>query len=310
MDQAVEVLRDARDKSVVLKTKVLKARSAGRDLPIIIFEGKTDVGPYESWIKKISKRLTYIPISATGKKQSLDFYSRVLTERAPWNYLIYFVVDRDFDELRGYSSDRIIFKTCCYSMESYLISTESLRSVLADEFECHEDEEQIEKILDHYKIILSDACMELQDINKRIYFLQNYNAGTGSKEERVGRFIDINLDGVKRTYKDSDLKVLIPLSREPTEQENAQIDEVFSGFKEHPKRFRGKYLLDFFLSWLCLLSEDRKSGNVLFSSNKNIRFGRAELTHRSLASRVDGPKGLSEFIENILEDIANKLAPG
>ena len=167
MSVNIEDVRNARDKGVVLKTKVLSIRSGYPDLPIIIFEGKTDVGPYEVWIKKIDDSITYIPIVASGKAQSLELYSMINSGRYQEKF-VYFIVDRDFDELRGLPLSPIIFKTCMYSLENYLISSGALRSILNDEFESSEDLKDLVRIEGHYIGLLNDACRILEPPGVRI----------------------------------------------------------------------------------------------------------------------------------------------
>ncbi len=294
--------RDARNKYAVLKTQVLKIRSSKATVPIIILEGKNDIGPYQTWIKRINKNLEYIPILAHGKGQSLNFYSKLINESQDWKKFIYFIVDRDFDELRGRPESDIIFHTCAYSMENYLISTEALHSILVDEFEYIGNEESIKKILDHYEKLLSDACVALKEANKRIYLSQKNSLGGESKENKINRYLEITLSNVRKVHDDADLKILIPLKSEPTQQELTEMELIFSALEEPERRYRGKFLFDFFINWLCALAEDRKSGGLFFTEPKAIKFYAPVLTHRSLASRVEGPEKLYLFVEKIYSD--------
>jgi hypothetical protein len=284
MDDAyVNSVRSSREKVVVLKTKVLKIRSAMGSVPVIVFEGVTDPGPYDVWFRRYKSDLKYIPVTANGKGHLMKFYGSLKNEEGIWKNLVYFIVDHDFDGLRGYEHSDIIFHTCTYSMENYLVSTDVLQSLLNDEFENPEGVEENINIIAHYESLLDNVCSALTDVNKRIFFMQNSNVGKGSKEEKIGKYIEISLSEVKKLYGDDDLISLVPLHREPTAEELDFLNDHFSKFEDLRSRFRGKYLYDFFL---------------------NIAFGRAELTHRSLASRVSGPSGLSNFVERIHADFS------
>ena len=301
-DVYVDSVRDSRAKVVVLKTKILKIRSARETTPIIVFEGVTDPGPYDVWLRKYRPDLEYIPVIANGKGHLMRFYSSLKNEEGLWKNLIYFIVDHDFDGLRGCEHSDVIFHTCAYSMENYLVSPVVLHSLLNDEFENPEGIEENINIVNHYEKLLGKVCEALTEVNKRIFFMQNNGLGKGSKEERIGKYIEINVSDVKRAYSDDDLIFLVPLVREPTAEELDFLNDHFSKFEDLRSRFRGKYLYDFFLSWLSCLAEDRKNGSIFFSTKKSIGFGRGELTHRSLASRVAGPAGLSKLVEKIHAD--------
>lgn len=303
-DAYVASVREARSRSVVLKAQVISIRSSKPKVPIIVFEGITDVGAYDVWISKHSSTLNYLPLSANGKGQSIEFYSSVVDGKEPWQKLIYFIVDSDFDGLRGCKHSEKIFQTCSYSMENYLISPDALRSLLYDEFENASDIETNEKIIAHYEKVLNDVCLALTEANKRIYFAQNNKLGSGSKEEKIKKYLDISLSGVRCAHNADDLVELVPLTREPTEDEYNEINEYFSKIRSMTSQYRGKYLYSFFMDWIFLLAEDRKTGEVFFSNKKNIKYGRGELTHRSLASRVRGPDKLGLFINKISSDFS------
>ena len=95
-----------------------------------------------------------------------------------------------------------------------------------------------------------------------------------------------------------DLKDLIPLGREPEAEEAKVADAEFNELSP-PSRYRGKFILEFFLKWLNLLADERLAAKrAIFSSSIRTHFSEQQLSMRSLATRSHIPLGLREFLAN------------
>jgi hypothetical protein len=303
----VEEIRDARHRPSVLKMRVLSLRSGDAKSPIIIFEGKSDVGPYEVWIKRIDETFYYKPLPGTGKAQLLSFRESIELSQTEGMNAIYFVIDKDFDGLRGKLESRNLFCLDGYSFENYLTTPEALESVLNDEFECADSAHNIPITLSLYNSTCEKFCLAMLEVNFRLYLATIFKLPRKSIENRSHKFVNITLSDVVKSYESGDLRTLIPLEQEPRNDQVEAAKENFDTMGNKMKTHRGKYIFSFFLSWLDQLASARKSGAHPFQESKAIKYNRAMMTERSLSSRVATPEGLSEFIDLIKLDSSEKL---
>jgi hypothetical protein len=295
----VNRVREARSRTVVLKTKVFTIRSGDESTPIFIFEGKTDLGPYETWIKRIDSNLSYKGIPADGKAQVLDFRDSIRSLDEVTYSSIYFFIDYDFDGLRGYEKSENLFCTDSYSFENYLVCAPVLDSILNDEFECVTDRDSFEAVTELFSKVSSEFCDAIKEANQRLYLAAKYSLDRGRIEARVQKFVLIKIDSVTKQYDSESLSSLIPLTREPDGDQIKEGSREFSCISAPMKSYRGKYIFSFFLTWLDLLAEARRSGSPPFTAAHNIKYNRVLMSERSLASRSPLPPNLREFIAKI-----------
>lgn len=289
----------SRTKPTVLLTKVYSVRSGLPDVPIIIFEGKSDIAPYEVWFKRIIEKFTYKPLLAEGKKHALEFRRQVMESASKHLDSIYFVVDKDFDDLKGNEETENIFCTDKYSVENYLVSEDILKSVLIDEFECIGEDKVVDNIISDFGGQLFKFSEIMTDVNFRLYLSAKFSISKEKTGTKISPFVNFTLKNIGKVYSCEDLLMLIPLDREPTSEEIESGRLSFIEIEDCISSYRGKYLLTFFLGWLDLLGEARRSGNVYFSDPKKCNYNRSNLTLRSLASRSELPSKLPEFVAAI-----------
>lgn len=299
MGEYVEKVRQARKRPAVLKLKVLSVRASNTEIPVIVFEGRTDIGPYEVWIRQIDPGFRYQPIPGEGKQQLLEFSRYLLTDAGKELGIVACIVDRDFDDLRGVESLDHLYCLPAYSYENLLITPQVVRSILHDELQCAEDSSLCETLAGQYEQLLVTAIDELRDVNFRLFSARYLGVKVAGKEERINRFLSISLTGVSKIYDGQELERLIPLEREFTEEEKRNASTVFDQIQDGSRYYRGKYLLAFFQKWITLLGEDRRTGATIFPETRSVPFSAATLTPRSLASRVRYPEGLDDFVANL-----------
>jgi len=298
-DKYIDHVRDARKRKSVLKIKVLAIRSGDSEVPIFVFEGKTDIGPYEAWIKRISSDFFYKGIPGEGKAQVLEFRDSISNVDEEQFDSIYFFVDNDFDGLRGYQESCDIYCTDSYSFENYLAETEVLISVLEDELGCVSELNDIEQSVSLYAKVSQEFLDAMRQVNFRLFLAAQYDLGRGRLDNRINSFVDFDLNAVRKKYSEEELKELIPLATEADDHQIRTASQKFSEMPEPMKSFRGKYVLSFFLAWLDRLAEARRSGAFPFSEAVKVKYNRAAMTERALASRSPIPTGLNDFILNI-----------
>lgn len=299
----LERVRDARERKCVLRLQVLKIRSGHANDPIFIFEGKTDIGAYETWIKRLDENCKYRGVPSNGKAQVLNFRDSITGSKNKDFNLIYFFVDHDYDGLRGFDPSDNIFCTDSYSFENYLATGTVLESILNDEFECSDDPELVLKIMELYNSVSIEFCKQMSDVNLRLFIAANYHIEKGRIEKKSSKFVEIAVNSVSKTYDDDKITSLIPLSAEPNETQKKDGHKEFNKICNPMKCYRGKYIYSFFLSWLDVLATSRREGAMPFNEIKNIKYNRACMTERSLASRSEIPEGLSPFISRIVKEV-------
>ncbi|MDG1286321.1 MAG: DUF4435 domain-containing protein [Rickettsiales bacterium] len=203
--------------------------------------------------------------------------------------------------MRGFDESDNIFCTEGYSFENYLVTNIVLESILNDEFECSSEPEKVQDILKLYNSVSSSFCEAMTDANLRLFIAAKYNLHRERIENNLNKFVEITVNSVMKKYDSNQILSLIPLREEPVAEQTATAPEIFNKIIDPMKCHRGKYIYSFFLKWLDILAASRKAGSLPFSEPQNIRYNRASITDRSLASRSEIPNGLTAFILRIKE---------
>jgi hypothetical protein len=265
----------------------------------MIFEGKSDVGAYEAWKSRVREDLKYRTLLSGGKRTSKKFREYLQTQTNAAFDLIYFIVDRDYDDIGSGAISENMFCTDRYSIENYFVSESVLESILLDEFECHEDHEEVKAALQLFESVTAQFCDAMSEVNFRLFLAAKYQISKESVGEKCSPFVTVHIDHVEKICDACSIQALVKLEREPTEEELAEGMAEFEKLGDPISDHRGKYLLSFFLSWLDLLSQARREGKICFSEKKTFKYSRASLTFRSLAIRSEMPKQIDEFINSI-----------
>lgn len=294
----VERAREERHSPNVLRLRVLQIRSGRPGARILVFEGVDDVGPYEVWINSVVDKPDYVPLPSKGKRQVLAFAEQELHERED-SEEIYFLVDHDFDGLRGVDEHENLFCTECYSIENYLCCRQVLESILRDDFRLAERQLVVDQVIRVFERVLEEFRLSMLDANKRAYCGSKFGIRGGNIENRVRRYIQIGHDSV-RVNPSIDLSNHVPLVRDPVPEELTEADEYLRGMERFISRSRGKFLLQFFCIWLEEIHEAFQGGSIsaIDGAEVDSRFRRPELTMRNLASRVSPPGEIRVFLEN------------
>jgi hypothetical protein len=290
-------LRQSRKSPAVLKAQIISVRSREKAKPIFVFEGFEDIGPYSVWVGRCDDSIAFEPLPANGKDQILLFRNSVRPNEIYLREAVFFFLDRDFDDLKGYAAGSDVFLTDMYSIENYLASERVLESILADEFKCAGD--RIDRVLSLFQAVMGSFYEAMSPANRRIFYARRLSIGlTGSGiENRIAKYVAPELESAG-VLASADVKVLIPLEREPNIEEVRTIDLEFDQL-DPPLRHRGKFILSFFLRWLDLLAEERFAAKkAIFTSSVRPHFSSQQLTMRSLATRSDIPQGLRDFLRH------------
>ncbi|HTF96005.1 MAG TPA: DUF4435 domain-containing protein [Cellvibrio sp.] len=295
----LEEARKARKSPAALKIKLSQYRSRFQETPILILEGIDDIGPYETWINRITNRSRLKLLSGNGKGQLLGLRSLLEKDETGLRDSVFFVVDRDFDDLSGQTPGKDIFCTDRYSVESYVIGKEVVASLLRDEFRLEEGSPEFQNAMEVYDNVLQQLINAINCINLRIYCCRLSGVRFLKQIPEVRKFVKIHLDKIDVIFCDkvieSELEIASPLDERAVELLRMDFDKL------NPKlRHRGKFFFQFLVTWIEKLSDEaRNPTGVIFQKKLGIKFSSSSITLRSLASRSELPIGLQEYIKGI-----------
>ena len=299
--QYIEDIKSARDVGAVLKSKLASFRSMDPDVLVFVFEGIEDKSVYYAWIKRVDPDLVYEPFPCGGKGQLLKLRDQLERDKGGLASKVFFFMDRDFDDYRGDGESEELFMTQAYSFENYLVNQGVLEELLKNELHCHAEPACRIGVVDLFGRLYEDFLTITRDINFRIYISKKCDIRrVEDLPQKINKIANISLSAVKPS--DNDLKALVSLEREPLEQEIAAHKDEFESL-DAATRYRGKFALMFFRTWLAHLAADRNSEeSVHFAGvpREGLR-ARAYFELDNLAGKAGLPDGLELFVRRLSE---------
>jgi Protein of unknown function (DUF4435) len=298
-DAFLDRVRLARRGGAVLKTKLIALRSEFPDSTVLVFEGDDDKIVYGQWIRRIRPNLRYEPFPCGGKKGVRDLKNVLARDLAHLASKVFFFVDRDYDDLRGFSKIENVFMTDAYAVENYLVDEQVLEELLRDEFPCHAEPQIRKQIIDLFRKDYCDFLHHTAIVNFRLYLARCFEIRlTKELPKNLRQLVIVKIGNI--AVVDTDPKEVVACEREPTAYECEYLAAAFKAL--NPKlRYRGKFAIKFFQEWLAKLA-------VEFLAGKDGAFGRAmpagvirraEFVLSNFASKSQAPTGLESFINAI-----------
>jgi len=292
----IERAREGRKSPATLKLKLSQLRSRFNDHPVLILEGVDDIGPYETWINRVSDSTLFKFLPGEGKEQLLGLRTLLTRDETGLRSRVFFAVDRDFDDLIGHDPGSDVFCTDRYSVESYLFADKVVASVFRDEFRLAEHSEDFDLVMGLYRDLVRTLIEAITPLNFYIYSCRRLGVRFKNPIPKVNTFVFIHVDRIHSIITsellESELPTIIPIPSE-------RLDNLRDDFQqlEPVSRYRGKFYIQFLYKWLETLAEEaRKPSGVVFNNSLSIKFSTASMTLRSLAARSDMPSGFSDFV--------------
>lgn len=296
-----EMLRAHRSNPSVLKAELAKLRERSPCAIVVVIEGKEDLPVYEVWFKRIIDDFLWEPILSSGKKNLLEFRELVHRDMTGMKACTYFIVDHDYDGLRGFAGGDDIYVLPAYSVENYLADESSFESFLRADLHVVGDPALRATLLEKFESLRVQFLDAMLGACIKLYGAKNESVGNVQIDDGVGAIVDVGLHGVT-VYPEKSSQDLVRTDREIS---SAGIDSGLDFFASSDKRLwiRGKFLLVFFKSACNLFFEDRRAPNpTLFSGTaSNLAFTPGSLDFRSLAGRSRVPAGLREVASSWME---------
>ncbi len=295
----VERVKSARQGGVVLKARLINLRS---DLPnaiVLVFEGDDDKIIYGQWIRRIRPALRYEPFPCGGKKEARALKNALSRDLAGLADKVYFLVDRDYDDLAGFIEISNTYVTDTYAVENYLVANDVLEELLRDEFPCHARPDVRQQIVEIFVKDYWDFLLLTGPINKRLYIARRVPIELARRlltSLRHLATVQIGKIGAVATPPEE----VVVYKREPTAEEAAGLGDAFEELD--PKlRYRGKFAMKFFREWLNKLADEYIAGES-GAFGRDLPEGtirRAEFVLSNFASKSRFPIGLAAFINAI-----------
>jgi hypothetical protein len=298
-EEFVERVKSARRGTVVLKAKLVSLRSDLPDAVVLAFEGDDDKIVYGQWIRRVRPQLRYEPFPCGGKREARELKNALGRDLAQLGDNVFFLVDRDYDDLVGFNSIDKMFVTDMYAVENYIVDDEVLEELLRDEFPCHAKPDVRRLIVEVFRKDYKDFLRHTVAINERLYLARRLEIRLTKRLPTSLRLLaEVEIGNV--TSVGTKPEELVLCEREPTPEE---VTEFTKEFKElDPNlRYRGKFAVKFFHEWLRKLSQEYLAGES-GAFGRRMPEGvirRAEFVLSNFASKSRLPSELATFINGI-----------
>lgn len=307
-DELIKQMRQAREVPAVLKSKLAALRASLPDVCVLAFEGQEDKVVYFHWIKQLAPSFSYEAIVCKGKSKVLAFRDLLDRDLGGLKKNVYFFIDRDYDDRRGHADSDNLYMTEAYSVENYLVDAEVLEELLRVELHCNAEPTCRQNVLTIFDNLYQDFLDITRAINFRIFLSRRIPINRSARlPAKINRLAKISLTKIEPTS--FQLEELVPLAREPLDAEVAALMPAFSEL-DPKKRYRGKFALLFFSTWLELLSSDRNAAKTsLFGGlDQDGVIAQGRIALDSIAAKTKPPVGLAEFIGRMTMPFTENVA--
>lgn len=286
------------------------------DAEIAIVEGGEDSVFYSSIFRREGNHSTEYFLVANGKDNVLGLRELMLRSKdIPRGGGVIFLVDRDFDGLKGHSSGNDIYVTPTYSVENILVCKVAFKNVLLAEFKLGEADTvpDVDQAMRLFDTLLEQHAQALQEANELIHCVRQESMKgslltSGSISDQPRKFADIDSESlaVVKNAGGDDVKALIAIAVPISTELLDSYREKFSALSPSAN-WRGKFLYFLFRRFIAILVEDRNSAVPKQFSKGGGKVSLDTSTDgliRVLAAGCVVPVCLKDFIAGIP---ANKL---
>lgn len=300
----LDELRASRDKPQVAYQEFALHTKKGKDGLFCFFEGKDN----DYYIPRI-KRFTdlYHPIQCGGRDRVLKVQELIAIHSEYDKYKKAFFIDRDFNQSLTNKNSQI-FETPCYSIENLYVSESVFKEIMINKFYFSEvSDPSFQVCLDLYRERQKEFHQATTLLNAWYACLIDKRNNSGEKtgvnldDKLPKNFIRFSLQIVSADYDLDKIKQTFPNASILLEDDlNTKIDQ-FSNC-EHHKVFRGKYEMQFLISFIELILQDSLQSKEYVS--RKIKFAlNQKLTNEQaidiFSSYAETPKSLEQFLQQV-----------
>lgn len=299
-DPYVQYFLSNRDSAARQKIKLAEFRAKYPEGLIFSVEGVDDKQVYFHWIRSIAPDLQYEMHICDTKDDALKLLDALRRDQTDLAKDVYFLLDKDFDGLKGREPGPEVFLTCAYSIENYLVCNSILDDVLKIELHCHGEPQCRADVIEAFSKLYSQFLEVTKSLNWRIYLARRANIRqVGHLPNKLSEIAAVSLLEVAASNTAADDVVV--LEREPStveiEHHKPDFDSLIPDIN-----YRGKFALLFFQRWLNLLAKDRRSEQPqLFRKTTSALSPTNNFTLDMMASRSRPPRELNDFLQRFVE---------
>lgn len=297
-DPYVRHFLSSRDSAARQKIKLAEFRAKYPEGVIFSVEGVDDKQVYFHWIRQVAPSLQYEMHICGNKDDALKLLDALRRDKTDLAKDVYFLLDGDFDGLKGREPGSEIFLTRAYSIENYLVCGDVLDDILKVELHCHGEPQCRAEVISTFQKVYAKFLEATKSLNFRIYIARRANIRqvqslpTRLSEIAVVALLDVTASHVP-------VSESVVLEREPTAEEIERHKPDFDSLIPE-SNYRGKFALVFFQRWLSLLVGDRRSDQSrLFGAAGNSHSPTNNFTLDMMASRSKPPRELQAFLHGV-----------
>lgn len=292
-------MRKARSRDVVVLQEYNTLRSKFPGIVIIAVEGDDDPIYYQTSIRAVRPDLSWVPFVCSGKDRVLALRVQLARNSDADAGKTFFVVDKDFDGLKGHEPGENLYCTPGYSIENALISISVFEELLLGEFRCSPKSVEIDSLKSLFKDRLNEFLIAIKLANKALHYCRTKRVRSGSVENQIKKYVKVTLDLVEARYDERDLTSLVGLPEDVLISQLAETEAEFEAL-DPMNDWRGKYILAFFVELLAQLQEDRCAAQPQkFEKKRKVSFNPRSSIVRNLSSIVRPPNCFEEFVMKI-----------
>lgn len=298
-DMNVKSMISAREKASVLKHKLEQFISSLDDCAIFAFEGIDEKIIYSKWISRINNYINYEFFICNGKENCKTLSNICDRDLGGDLENVYIFVDRDYDDLNGFSNLDNVFVTDRYSVENYICDVEVIKKVLREEFPFHNNINLRQRLCEKFIFLFNEFLLLSKNVNKKLFLssISGVSIAKG-KPDKINQIVFMTYDNVQklRDPPENNIEYSKPIIESDYSNELREFENFSGAF-----RYRGKYNLMFMEKWILLLSNkftERSEADFEIYESK-VSVNKKELTIGGYASKSSFPTGLSEFLEKV-----------
>lgn len=308
-DPYVQYFLSNRDSPARQKIKLAEFRAKYPEGLIFSVEGVDDKQVYFHWIRSIAPDLQYEMHICGTKDDALKLLDALRRDQTDLAKDVYFLLDNDFDGLKGREPGPEVFLTPAYSIENYLVCINVLDDVLRVELHCHGEPQCRANVREAFSKIYTQFLEVTKSLNWRIYLARRAKIRqVGALPSKLSEIAVVSLLEVAAS--DTAAGDAVVLEREPSAVEIEHHKPDFDSLIPQ-MNYRGKFAFQFFQRWLRLLASDRCSEQSrLFGKTISALSPTNNFTLDMMASRSRPPRELNDFLQHFVAEGSNSNTLG
>lgn len=263
---SVKNLRASRDKAVVVFTELTRLYKQYPSALYCFFEGE-DSKYYGIRIKNIIRPEKDFYLYCKGKEGVLGIHRMLSARKHYANIIAAYFIDRDFDKSISEIGLNKIYETPCYSIENFYTSVQCFSEVLRTEFKLMESDENFERCVSLYIKLQEEFHNAVELLNTWIACQRDKSSELNISNLSVSNLVNIELNKITIRYVIDDLYRMFPGAITISQEElDARLTELRCSTRQ--KSFRGKFEIEFLLTFLQKLIHEANQGNYPYFTRK------------------------------------------